>query len=66
MTIDRLAVIGAGFMGSGIAEAAAAAGVAVTLYEPDRRRWSAHASAWATRSRARSRVASAPPRMPRR
>lgn len=35
MTIDRLAVVGAGFMGSGIAEAAAAAGVAVTLYEPD-------------------------------
>jgi 3-hydroxybutyryl-CoA dehydrogenase len=32
--IDRLAVVGAGFMGSGIAEAAAAAGVAVTLYEP--------------------------------
>ena len=35
MTIDRLAVIGAGFMGSGIAEAAAAAGVEVTLYEPE-------------------------------
>ena len=35
MTIDRLAVIGAGFMGSGIAESAAAAGVAVMLYEPD-------------------------------
>jgi 3-hydroxybutyryl-CoA dehydrogenase len=35
MTIDRLAVVGAGFMGSGIAEAAAAAGVAVTLYEPE-------------------------------
>ncbi len=34
MTIDRLAVVGAGFMGSGIAEAAAGAGVAVTLYEP--------------------------------
>jgi 3-hydroxybutyryl-CoA dehydrogenase len=34
MTIDRLAVVGAGFMGSGIAESAAAAGVAVTLYEP--------------------------------
>ena len=35
MTIERLAVVGAGFMGSGIAESAAAAGVAVTLYEPD-------------------------------
>jgi 3-hydroxybutyryl-CoA dehydrogenase len=35
MTIERLAVIGAGFMGSGIAEAAAAAGVAVSVYEPD-------------------------------
>jgi 3-hydroxybutyryl-CoA dehydrogenase len=35
MTIDRLAVVGAGFMGSGIAESAAAAGVEVTLYEPE-------------------------------
>ncbi|HEX3615156.1 MAG TPA: 3-hydroxybutyryl-CoA dehydrogenase [Solirubrobacteraceae bacterium] len=35
MTIDRLAVVGAGFMGSGIAESAAAAGVAVTVYEPE-------------------------------
>ena len=35
MTIDRLAVIGAGFMGSGIAEAASAAGVEVTVYEPE-------------------------------
>jgi 3-hydroxybutyryl-CoA dehydrogenase len=35
MTIDRLAVIGAGFMGSGIAESAAAAGVEVTLFEPE-------------------------------
>jgi 3-hydroxybutyryl-CoA dehydrogenase len=35
MTIDRLAVVGAGFMGSGIAESAAVAGVAVTLYEPE-------------------------------
>jgi 3-hydroxybutyryl-CoA dehydrogenase len=34
MTIDRLAVVGAGFMGSGIAESAAAAGVDVILYEP--------------------------------
>ena len=35
MTIDRLAVVGAGFMGSGIAESAAAAGVNVTVYEPE-------------------------------
>jgi 3-hydroxybutyryl-CoA dehydrogenase len=35
MTVDRLAVVGAGFMGSGIAESAAAAGVEVTVYEPD-------------------------------
>lgn len=35
MTIDRLAVVGAGFMGSGIAESAAAAGVEVILYEPE-------------------------------
>jgi 3-hydroxybutyryl-CoA dehydrogenase len=35
MTIDRLAVVGAGFMGSGIAESAAAAGVDVTVYEPE-------------------------------
>ncbi|HET9124225.1 MAG TPA: 3-hydroxybutyryl-CoA dehydrogenase [Solirubrobacteraceae bacterium] len=33
--IERLAVVGAGFMGSGIAETAAAAGVAVSLYEPE-------------------------------
>jgi 3-hydroxybutyryl-CoA dehydrogenase len=34
MTIERVAVVGAGFMGSGIAESAAAAGVEVTVYEP--------------------------------
>ncbi len=34
MTINRLAVVGAGFMGSGIAESAAAAGVEVVVYEP--------------------------------
>jgi 3-hydroxybutyryl-CoA dehydrogenase len=34
MTIDRLSVVGAGFMGSGIAESAASAGVEVTIYEP--------------------------------
>jgi 3-hydroxybutyryl-CoA dehydrogenase len=36
MSISRIAVIGAGFMGSGIAESAASAGVDVTVYEPDR------------------------------
>jgi 3-hydroxybutyryl-CoA dehydrogenase len=34
MSISTIAVIGAGFMGSGIAESAASAGVDVTLYEP--------------------------------
>jgi 3-hydroxybutyryl-CoA dehydrogenase len=33
--VTRLGVAGAGFMGSGIAEAAARAGVAVALYEPE-------------------------------
>ncbi|HET9103973.1 MAG TPA: 3-hydroxybutyryl-CoA dehydrogenase [Solirubrobacteraceae bacterium] len=33
--ITRVAVVGAGFMGSGIAESAASAGVDVTLYEPE-------------------------------
>jgi 3-hydroxybutyryl-CoA dehydrogenase len=33
--IEQLGVVGAGFMGSGIAESAARAGVAVRLYEPD-------------------------------
>lgn len=33
--IGQLGVVGAGFMGSGIAESAARAGVAVTLYEPE-------------------------------
>ena len=36
MGISRIAVVGAGFMGSGIAETAAAAGIEVTVYEPDR------------------------------
>jgi 3-hydroxybutyryl-CoA dehydrogenase len=35
--IAELGVVGAGFMGSGIAESAARAGVVVTLYEPDGR-----------------------------
>ncbi len=35
MGISRLAVVGAGFMGSGIAETAAAAGKSVVLYEPN-------------------------------
>ncbi len=33
--ISRIAVVGAGFMGSGIAESAASHGVDVTIYEPD-------------------------------
>ncbi len=33
--ISRIGVVGAGFMGSGIAESAAAAGVQVTIYEPE-------------------------------
>src|SRR3954468_20842606 len=32
--IDRVGVVGAGFMGSGIAEATARAGASVVLYEP--------------------------------
>jgi 3-hydroxybutyryl-CoA dehydrogenase len=32
--IERIGVVGAGFMGSGIAESSARAGVAVTLFEP--------------------------------
>jgi 3-hydroxybutyryl-CoA dehydrogenase len=35
MEISRVAIVGAGFMGSGIAESCAAAGVDVTVYEPD-------------------------------
>ena len=35
MTIDRVFVAGAGLMGHGIAQVHAAAGMAVTLYEPD-------------------------------
>jgi 3-hydroxybutyryl-CoA dehydrogenase len=35
MSISRIGVVGAGFMGSGIAESAAAAGVDVTVHEPD-------------------------------
>ncbi len=34
-TVSRIAVVGAGFMGSGIAESAASAGIDVTVYEPD-------------------------------
>jgi 3-hydroxybutyryl-CoA dehydrogenase len=33
--VSRVAVVGAGFMGSGIAESAASAGIDVTVYEPD-------------------------------
>lgn len=35
MSISRLGVVGAGFMGSGIAEAVASAGIGVTVYEPE-------------------------------
>jgi 3-hydroxybutyryl-CoA dehydrogenase len=35
VSIQRVAVVGAGFMGSGIAESAAAAGVDVTVFEPE-------------------------------
>jgi 3-hydroxybutyryl-CoA dehydrogenase len=35
MSIDRVAVVGAGFMGSGIAESTAAAGIDVTVFEPE-------------------------------
>jgi 3-hydroxybutyryl-CoA dehydrogenase len=34
-TISRVAVVGAGFMGSGIAESTASAGVDVTVFEPE-------------------------------
>lgn len=34
--IDTIAVVGAGFMGSGIAESAARVGIRVVLFEPDR------------------------------
>ncbi len=33
--VTRIGVVGAGFMGSGIAESAAAAGIEATVYEPD-------------------------------
>jgi 3-hydroxybutyryl-CoA dehydrogenase len=33
--VAQIGVVGAGFMGSGIAESAARAGVAVRLYEPE-------------------------------
>jgi 3-hydroxybutyryl-CoA dehydrogenase len=35
MAISRLGIVGAGFMGSGIAESASASGVEVTVYEPE-------------------------------
>ncbi len=36
MEFARIGVVGAGFMGSGIAESAAAAGISVTVHEPER------------------------------
>jgi 3-hydroxybutyryl-CoA dehydrogenase len=35
LIVDRVAVVGAGFMGSGIAESAARAGISVVVHEPD-------------------------------
>ncbi len=35
VSIDRVGVVGAGFMGSGIAESTASAGIDVTVYEPE-------------------------------
>ncbi|HEX3834904.1 MAG TPA: 3-hydroxybutyryl-CoA dehydrogenase [Solirubrobacteraceae bacterium] len=35
MALSRVAVVGAGFMGSGIAESAASAGIDVTVFEPE-------------------------------
>jgi 3-hydroxybutyryl-CoA dehydrogenase len=35
LSVSRIGIVGAGFMGSGIAEAAARAGVDVTLHEPE-------------------------------
>src|SRR5664279_3934217 len=35
MAVSRIGVVGAGFMGSGIAESAAAVGVDVTVFEPE-------------------------------
>ena len=35
MSVSRIGIVGAGFMGSGIAEAAARAGIDVTLHEPE-------------------------------
>jgi 3-hydroxybutyryl-CoA dehydrogenase len=35
VTVARMGIVGAGFMGSGIAEAAARAGIDVTLHEPE-------------------------------
>ena len=35
MEISRVAIVGAGFMGSGIAESCALAGIDVTIYEPE-------------------------------
>jgi 3-hydroxybutyryl-CoA dehydrogenase len=35
MALSRVAVVGAGFMGSGIAESVASAGIDVTVFEPE-------------------------------
>jgi 3-hydroxybutyryl-CoA dehydrogenase len=43
--LETVGVVGAGFMGSGIAESAARAGLSVTLHEPDEAPSSARAGA---------------------
>ena len=58
MEIARIGVVGAGFMGSGIAESAASAGIDVTVFEPEQAPLDRSArgcrSRWTGRSRARS------------
>jgi 3-hydroxybutyryl-CoA dehydrogenase len=50
MDIERVGIVGAGFMGSGIAEAAASGGIEVTVYEPE------HAPLQLSRQRLRTSV----------
>ena len=59
MAIDVIGVVGAGFMGTGIAESAARAGVGVHLYEPQQQALDrSRARAGAVRRAAPSRAAS--------
>ena len=64
--VRDIGVVGAGFMGSGIAESAARAGLRVRVYEPARRRSSSRARGSPRPSSARSAAASSTPRRPRR